>query len=488
MAARHDRLQHGLVVRRESDRVRSTLNMASRSADRSIDRVRRALRLKEKPVSEPRAGDESPRLAGTEVKKADARAEEGKAGQSAKRKRRRKPRNRKRTETQVGADQQPNDRSQQSGGPAKHERTRDETAQQGVAKHGRDAPDGANPDEFPKRKKSKRSRRRRQSAAVRGGADPANPQQDTSAGSTPTADKSPSRPRNPRSWRKVKNPHRSARFKQAKPSDDEAAGTSGGNPPSNVATKDQAGGKRRHGGRQPFHRDAYAALDLGTNNCRLLVAVAQQPGRFRVIDAYSRIVRLGEGLGKSGRLSDDAMDRAIEALKACADKLATRTVKNVRLIATEACRRAENGREFLRRVENEAGLKLEIVDRETEARLAVAGCTSLVDRKAKGVVLFDIGGGSSELALLDLRARRSHDLSKSMVSWTSLPLGVVTLSEKHGGGQNVTRQVFNDMVEEVYTLLESYDGRHGLMEAAAEGEVHRNRKVTMAKVQPLDRS
>ena len=167
--------------------------------------------------------------------------------------------------------------------------------------------------------------------------------------------------------------------------------------------------------RSPEHRplrrrDAYAALDLGTNNCRLLVAVPQQPGRFQVIDAFSRIVRLREGLAGSGRLNDAAMDRAVEALKACADKLANRTVKGVRLIATEACRRAENGAEFLHRVETEAGLKLEIIDRETEARLAVAGCSSLVDRKAKGVVLFDIGGGSSELALLDLRKRRKHDL------------------------------------------------------------------------------
>ncbi|MFD0916020.1 Ppx/GppA phosphatase family protein [Pseudahrensia aquimaris] len=220
------------------------------------------------------------------------------------------------------------------------------------------------------------------------------------------------------------------------------------------------------------HNNAYAALDLGTNNCRLLVAVPQQPGRFRVVDAFSRIVRLGEGLAGSGRLSDTAMDRAVEALKACAGKLASRNMKGVRLIATEACRQAMNGEEFLARVEEEAGLKLEIVDRETEARLAVAGCASLVDRKAKGAVLFDIGGGSSELALLDLRKRKRHDLGPAMVSWTSMPVGVVTLSERHGGGKHVTREIFANMVEEVSGILENFEGQHMLEDAASEGEVH----------------
>ena len=218
--------------------------------------------------------------------------------------------------------------------------------------------------------------------------------------------------------------------------------------------------------------NAYAALDLGTNNCRLLVAVPQQTGRFKVIDAFSRIVRLGEGLGSSGRLSEPAMDRAIGALKACATKLSSRNMKGVRLIATEACRQADNGAQFLQRVKDEAGLKLEIIDRETEARLAVAGCASLVDRSAKGVVLFDIGGGSSELALLDLTRRKKHDLGSAMVSWTSLPLGVVTLSEKHGGGRNVTREVFAGMVEEVRGILENFEGRKALENIAGPEEVH----------------
>jgi exopolyphosphatase/guanosine-5'-triphosphate,3'-diphosphate pyrophosphatase len=218
--------------------------------------------------------------------------------------------------------------------------------------------------------------------------------------------------------------------------------------------------------------DAYAALDLGTNNCRLLVAVPQQPGRFKVVDAFSRIVRLGEGLAATGRLREDAMDRAVGALKICASKLESRKVKAVRLIATEACRRAENGGEFLDRVECQTGIKLEVIDRETEARLAVAGCSSLVDRKARGVVLFDIGGGSSELALLDLSKRKRHDLGPAMVAWTSLPLGVVTLSEKHGGGKVVTRAVFENMVGEVSAMLANFEGRDALKSVSEQGEIH----------------
>ncbi|RUX99034.1 Ppx/GppA family phosphatase, partial [Mesorhizobium sp. M7A.F.Ca.US.005.03.2.1] len=128
----------------------------------------------------------------------------------------------------------------------------------------------------------------------------------------------------------------------------------------------------------------FAALDLGTNNCRLLVAVPTRHGQFRVIDAFSRIVRLGEGLTANGRLGQPAMDRAVEALKICGDKLRNRKIRKARLIATEACRTAENGVEFIDRVEREAGLKLEIIDRQTEARLAVSGCGSLVERDTQG--------------------------------------------------------------------------------------------------------
>ncbi|TIM09801.1 Ppx/GppA phosphatase family protein [Mesorhizobium sp.] len=215
----------------------------------------------------------------------------------------------------------------------------------------------------------------------------------------------------------------------------------------------------------------FAALDLGTNNCRLLVAVPTRHGQFRVIDAFSRIVRLGEGLTANGRLGQPAMDRAVEALKICGDKLRNRKIRKARLIATEACRTAANGAEFLDRVEREAGLKLEIIDRQTEARLAVSGCGSLVDRDTQGVVLFDIGGGSSEIALIDLTGHRSPRLANHIVSWTSLPVGVVSLAERFGG-RAVTREIFAAMVEDVAVRLHAFDGRDRLSHVLASPKFH----------------
>lgn len=207
--------------------------------------------------------------------------------------------------------------------------------------------------------------------------------------------------------------------------------------------------RRRSAGDPPL----YAALDLGTNNCRLLVAEPWQQS-FRVVDAFSRIVRLGEGLSRTGRLSEAAQDRAIDALRVCRGKLEARGIVRARLVATEACRAAENGLDFLARVEDETGLTLEVLTRETEARLAVAGCANLVDWRSDGVLLFDIGGGSSELVWLDLSQGRRHggDPTRHIRAWTSLPVGVVTLSERHGG-HSVGPEVFEDMVADVAELL-----------------------------------
>ncbi len=208
--------------------------------------------------------------------------------------------------------------------------------------------------------------------------------------------------------------------------------------------------------RDGYDAPLYAALDLGTNNCRLLIAQPTRPGQFRVVDAFSRIVRLGEGLAASGRLSDEAMDRSVEALKICAAKLKSRNIRRARLIATEACRAATNGESFLERVKRETGLDLEIINRETEARLAVSGCSSLVGREAKSVVLFDIGGGSSEIAVIRIGDNRSSRLANHITHWTSLPVGVVTLSERHGG-RDVTPESFQGMVSEVEGMLANFD-------------------------------
>jgi exopolyphosphatase/guanosine-5'-triphosphate,3'-diphosphate pyrophosphatase len=217
----------------------------------------------------------------------------------------------------------------------------------------------------------------------------------------------------------------------------------------------------------------YAALDLGTNNCRLLIATPRDYG-FRVVDAFSRIVRLGEGIGQSGRLADTAMDRAVDALKICGTKLTGRNVVRARLIATEACRTAENGPEFVARVRHETGLNLEIVSRETEARLAVAGCASLVDPRSRGVILFDIGGGSSELVWIDLSTDpggRRRRMSDRIRTWMSLPVGVVNVSERHGG-RDVTPELFEAMVGEVMEMLSSFPEIDALDNAVATGEVH----------------
>ena len=174
---------------------------------------------------------------------------------------------------------------------------------------------------------------------------------------------------------------------------------------------------------QSTQRRAYAALDLGTNNCRLLIARPARGG-FYVIDAYSRIVRLGEGLLETGKLSDAAQDRAIAALKICGDKIRKRQVWISRNVATEACRRAANGNEFVDRVFSETGIALDVISPEDEARLAVLGCQTLLDRSAQNALVFDIGGGSTEIILVALGQQRER-----IVSWTSVPWGVVSLTE-----------------------------------------------------------
>ena len=225
----------------------------------------------------------------------------------------------------------------------------------------------------------------------------------------------------------------------------------------------------------------YGALDLGTNNCRLLLARPQRKG-FRVIDSFSRIIRLGEGLSKSSKLSDEAMDRTIDALKVCSEKMAYRGVHKSRLIATEACRRAENGAEFIHRVHAETGLKLEIIEQQTEAKLAVAGCAALLDERSNYAVVFDIGGGSSELILVEISPDddpdAEHKTEKSpfhpsyrIVDWTSLPIGVVTLSEKFGG-TNVSHKLMDQMIEYVDAFLAPFEAKHQISKKINKEKIH----------------
>ena len=178
--------------------------------------------------------------------------------------------------------------------------------------------------------------------------------------------------------------------------------------------------------RREVYRHTYGAIDLGTNNCRLLVARPTEGG-FTVIDAFSRIVRLGEGLSRTGALSQDAMDRAVGALSVCADKLRRRNVSLSRSVATEACRRAANGEEFAERVRNETGIALDIIEPQEEARLAVLGCHKLLEPGDGPALIFDIGGGSTELVLID-----QDDGMPKIRAWWSAPWGVVSLTESEG--------------------------------------------------------
>jgi exopolyphosphatase / guanosine-5'-triphosphate,3'-diphosphate pyrophosphatase len=223
---------------------------------------------------------------------------------------------------------------------------------------------------------------------------------------------------------------------------------------------DPAGGDRPHrvGQRappkqRPERGDAYyGALDLGTNNCRLLIATPG-PAGFVVTDAFSRIVRLGEGLTGSGRLSEAAMKRTVDALRICANKLAWHRVGHHRLVATEACRMAENGEAFIARVRDEVGLELEIIGREMEAKLAAVGAEPLIEPGAANVLVFDIGGGSTELMWLEYREDRYE-----IVTWISLAAGVVTVSERFGG-VNVDKAKYAGMREHLKPLLVDFAER-----------------------------
>lgn len=200
----------------------------------------------------------------------------------------------------------------------------------------------------------------------------------------------------------------------------------------------------------------YSALDLGTNNCRLLIAKPARRG-FRVVDGFSRIVRLGEGLGQSGELSQAAMERAIAALKICARKMQRRGVSRVRNVATAACRLAANQSEFSARVLAQTGIQLDVISAAEEARLAVAGCLPLLDRESRHALVFDVGGGSTELIWLGL----ANLHNPGILAWTSLPLGVVNLSEKYGG-QVISSQAYAEMVAEVGDYLRDFELTHGL--------------------------
>ena len=202
----------------------------------------------------------------------------------------------------------------------------------------------------------------------------------------------------------------------------------------------------------------YAALDLGTNNCRLLIACPSGDS-FRVVDSFSRIIRLGEGVSTTGSISEAAIERAIAALSICRDKIQARKARRLRLIATEACRAASNAAGFRERVAAETGIRLEVINRETEASLAVLGCSPLLDPSGRGAILFDIGGGSTELVRIERDPTKPNPAPR-IKAWMSIPLGVVTLAE-HFGGRDVTRESYAAMVKEVAGHVAPFAAEHG---------------------------
>lgn len=204
--------------------------------------------------------------------------------------------------------------------------------------------------------------------------------------------------------------------------------------------------------------DVFAALDLGSNNCRLLIAKSASGG-FQVVDSFSRIVRLAEGVRESGRLSEAAMARSIGALRACAERMRDRRVTLARAVTTEACRIAANGADFLDRVRDEAGLRLDIIDSAEEARLAVLGCAPLFDLSHRHAILFDIGGGSTEIAWLTLSAGAVPEPDAS----ASLPIGVVGLAERWGGAE-VSDDTYAAMIDGVAAAMAPLERAHRLRE------------------------
>ena len=218
----------------------------------------------------------------------------------------------------------------------------------------------------------------------------------------------------------------------------------------------------------------FAALDLGTNNCRMLVArpdarplgAAAEPGvEFRVIDSFSRITRLGEGVSATGRLSDQAMDRTIDALKRCAEKMERRRVTASRQVATEACRRAVNCEQFLDRVARETGIHLEIISPHEEATLALKGCAALLNRNVPFALIFDIGGGSTEVLFVRIGAT-----SLAVEGCISLPMGVVTVAEDCGGG-DLSQRTYREVIDHVTKQLAPFEQHHDIRAKIATGAV-----------------
>ena len=260
--------------------------------------------------------------------------------------------------------------------------------------------------------------------------------------------------------------NRRRRGAKGKPRAPAHAGPRPGKSKGDAAVASAPQGKTRNdGGGGPV----FAAIDLGTNNCRLLIARPNAKAKtqpFNVVDAFSRIVRLGEGLGQTGMLSDDAMDRTVAALNICAGKIRKQRATRVDAVATEACRQATNYPAFVERVERDTGLKLRLISGQEEAAIGLAGCASLLNDATPRALVFDIGGGSTEVSWIDTTADRPRVLASR-----SVPLGVVTLSEKYGDGLELAEEHFEAIVRNTRRAFKQFSKRHGIVDAIERGDV-----------------
>ena len=213
------------------------------------------------------------------------------------------------------------------------------------------------------------------------------------------------------------------------------------------------------------HEPVYAAIDLGTNNCRLLIA-RPNGATFKVIDSFSRIVRLGEGLTASGKLTDDAIARTTEALKICSQKIRRHKTCFTRSVATEACRQASNSRNFLDHIETNTGIKLETIPPEEEAYLTLAGCLPLIDRNTEHALAFDIGGGSTEIMWIG-KDDQGEPVLKDTIS---IRVGVVSLAERFGH-KTISSDDYRWILERITAELDLFDSRHDISGHIAKGDI-----------------
>ena len=210
----------------------------------------------------------------------------------------------------------------------------------------------------------------------------------------------------------------------------------------------------------------YAAIDLGTNSCRLVIATPT-PSSFRIVETFSKITRLGEGIINNNELSHTAIRRTINALKVCAGVLEEYApIVKARYVATAACRRAKNCRYFLDLVKKETGLTIETISSQEESRLAVVGCIPLLNRHIKRALVFDIGGGSTEVSL----ARMSNSGRTVTEGYVSLPYGVVTVSEAFPDHE-MTDLAYNTIIERTHKILAEFEEKYHISEAIANQEI-----------------